>query len=174
MVSTPPTSQDNLPDVLFFFGLAGAGKTFCGKLISERMGYFCYDLDVDCTPEMRAAIEEGRPFTEQMRDDFFLIVCERIGQLKAQYPRLIVMQAAYKGKHRAQVAAQHPGTHMVWVDAPDQLIMRRLQARGDAVSAQYASRIRANFEAPSCGPRLVNDVSDPEQIVARFQALFPS
>jgi len=155
------TSQDQLPALVFFFGLAGAGKTYCGNLVSAKLGYHCYDLDTDCTPEMRAAIAAGNPFTEQMRDDFFSIVTRRISDLKQQHPKLLVMQAAYRERHRAMVVSHHPGLKMVWVDAPDELITQRLQARGDAVSAQYASRIRVNFEAPAAGLRLLNDVADP-------------
>ena len=172
MPSVPQTAHGQLPAVVFLFGLSGAGKTYCGNLIASRLGYFCYDLDADCTPEMRAAIAEGRSFTDTMRDDFFAIVCERIRELRGQHPRLLVMQAAYKERHRAMVVSQHPGLRMVWVDAPDELIGERLKTRGDAVSAQYASRIRANFEAPSQGPRLINDVADSEQILARFEGLF--
>lgn len=168
----PITSRESLPPVVFFFGLAGAGKTYCGNLVSSQLGYHCYDLDVDCTPAMREAIAEGRPFTEEMRDEFFAIVTDRIGELKVKHPKLLVMQAAYKARHRAMVISYHPGLQMVWVDAPDELISRRLQARGDAVSAQYASRIRANFEAPASGLRLLNDVADPNQILARFTELF--
>jgi gluconokinase len=172
MSSNPTTSQDQLPDLVFFFGLAGAGKTYCGNLVSSDLGYHCYDLDTDCTPEMRAAIASGTPFTEQMRDDFFAIVTQRIRELKEKYPKLLVMQAAYKERHRAMVVSHHPGLQMVWVDAPDELITHRLQARGDAVSAQYASRIRANFEAPASGLRLLNDVADSREIRARFTGLF--
>lgn len=172
MVPPAQTSGDNLPTLLFFFGLAGAGKTFCGNLISERLGYYCYDLDVDCTPSMREAIATGTPFTDTMRDEFFGIVSHRIGELKKKHSKVLVMQAAYKERHRALVAAEHPGLALVWVDAPDELITRRLQARGDAVSAEYATKIRANFQPPSEGPRLVNDVADPEQVLQRFVELF--
>ena len=174
MSSLPSTPQDKLPALIFFFGLAGAGKTYCGNLVSARLGYHCYDLDADCTPEMREAIAHGKPFTEEMRDNFFAIVTQRIAELRSSHPKLLVMQAAYKERHRALVASHHPGLRMVWVDAPYELISQRLKARGDAVSAQYASRIRANFEAPADGLRLVNDVADPEEILARFRGLFPS
>ncbi|MEY4668106.1 MAG: hypothetical protein RL518_805 [Pseudomonadota bacterium] len=172
MVSAALPSRDNLPALLFFFGLAGAGKTFCGNLISARLGYHCYDLDADCTDGMRRAIAEGRPFSDAMRDEFFAIVSHRITELKERHPKLLVMQAAYKERHRALVASNHPGLQMVWVDAPDELIAQRLHARGDSVSAQYASRIRVNFEPPVDGPRLNNDVADPEQVLTRFLALF--
>jgi gluconate kinase len=172
MVPTAQIPGDNLPSLLFFFGLAGAGKTFCGNLISARLGYHCYDLDADCTPAMRSAITEGRPFTDVMRDEFFTIVNDRIKKLKETYPKVLVMQAAYKERHRAFVASEHPGLALVWVDAPDELITQRLQARGDTVSEQYATKIRANFQPPSEGPRLVNDVADPEQVLGRFVELF--
>jgi gluconate kinase len=168
--STPSHSQ--VPDLLFLFGLAGAGKTFCGTLLAERLGYYCYDLDVDCTPAMRQAIVERRPFTDAMRDEFFAIVCERVRELQAKYSKIIVMQAAYKQRHRDLVTGQFPALEMIWIDAPDALICERLEARGDAVNADYATTIRSNFEAPSVGRRLVNDVVDPNEIWARFQALF--
>lgn len=170
LVSPPPNTQ--VPDLLFLFGLAGAGKTFCGNLLAERLGYYCYDLDVDCTPAMRQAIAERRPFTDGMRDEFFAIVCKRIEELREKHLRIIVMQAAYKKRHRDLVTRQFPGLEMVWIDAPDALICQRLQARGDAVNADYATTIRSNFEAPSAGRRLVNDVADSHQIWERFQALF--
>jgi len=172
MVSLAQISGDKLPSLLFFFGLAGAGKTFCGNLISEHLEYFCYDLDADCTSEMRKAIAEGKPFTDAMRDEFFEIVSQRIGELKRKYTKVLVMQAAYKERHRAFVATKHPGLALVWVDAPDELIARRLEARGDVVSAEYATKIRANFQPPIAGPRLVNDVADPEQVLRRFVELF--
>lgn len=168
---TPP-AHTKVPNLLFLFGLAGAGKTFCGTLLSERLGYHCYDLDVDCTPAMREAIAQRRPFTDAMRDEFFAIVCERIASLRAQHPQLIVMQAAYKQRHRDLVKGRFPELEMVWIDAPDELICERLQARGDAVNADYASTIRSNFEAPVTGKRLVNDVHDSSQIWERFSALF--
>ncbi len=92
-------SSYSLPNILFLFGLSGAGKTFCGHLLSDRLGYFCYDLDRDCTPAMQEAIALGRPFTEEMRDEFFKIVCRRIEELKGEHSKLVVMQAAYKERH---------------------------------------------------------------------------
>ena len=68
MTASIAQASGKTPDYVFLFGLAGAGKTYCGRLIAEELGYFSYDLDVDCTPQMRAAIAEGRPFTDQMRD----------------------------------------------------------------------------------------------------------
>jgi gluconokinase len=162
-----------VPRIVFLFGLAGAGKTFCGRLIAERLGYFCYDLDADSTPKMKQAIAEGRPFTDEMRDEFFAIVCQRIEALRKEHPKIIVMQAAYKERHRVLVSSLSDEMEMVWVDAPDALIVERLLGRGDAVSAEYADRIRANFEPPKgqC-KRLLNDVSDGDLLWERFSKLF--
>lgn len=168
-MSSPSTT---IPEIVFLFGLAGAGKTYCGKILAERLGYFCYDLDRDITPEMRGAIAERQPFSEKMRDDFFAVVCRRIRELRREHPRVIFMQAAYKERHRELVSSEGEGIQMVWVDAPDELIFQRLNDRGDQVSAEYASHIRANFEAPKAGKRLLNDVSDGDILWERFQALF--
>jgi gluconate kinase len=174
MSPIPHNELYEMPRVVFLFGLAGVGKTFCGELIASRLGYFCYDLDADCTPAMREAISRGLPFTDAMRDEFFLIVCRRIEELKKLHRKLIVMQAVYKERHRALITSRFPDVRMVWVDAPQHLIEERLRSRAGEASVEYANRIRANFEFPVDGPRLVNDTSEPEEISGRFLALFKS
>lgn len=166
------SSHITFPEIVFLFGLAGAGKTYCGKILAERLGYLCYDLDRDITPEMQAAIANRQPFSERMRDDFFRVVCRRIEELRGVHPRIVLMQAAYKERHRDLVRSLGADIEMVWVDAPDELILQRLEARGDLVSVDYATRIRENFEPPKGGRRLLNDVSDGAVLWERFRALF--
>ncbi len=157
-------------ELIFLFGLSGAGKSYCGKLFASRLGYEFYDLDTDMTPAMRNAITEGRPFTEEIRDEFFEVVCKRIGELKREHPRIVFAQGAYKELHRGKVRSAHPGIEFIWIDAPDDVIVARIQARGIGVSSAYAASIRANFEAPLSGRRIVNDGTPDDALWERFGA----
>jgi len=162
----------HLPKLVFLFGLAGAGKNFCADAIAEALGYEVYDLDKELTPRMKAAIAAKRPFTDDMRDEFFAVVNRTMGELKAKHPWLIVTQGAYKIRHRDHILREHPDVTFVWIDAPKHIIMERLTSRGDSVSPEYASTIAKNFEPVPDGYRLLNDAIDKQTIVERFYELF--
>ena len=162
----------NLPHLVFLYGLAGVGKNFCADALAEAVGYKVYDLDAELTPQMREAISNQRSFTDEMRDEFFHGVSHTLTELKARHPWLIVTQGAYKRRHREMVAMNHPEMTFVWIDAPTDIIMNRLSARGDTVSPEYAASISMNFERPENGYTLLNDAVGEEILVERFAALF--
>ncbi len=166
--------KPEIPSLVFLFGLSGVGKSYVGRVLADRFGYVAYDLDSDLTPPMREAIAAHLPFTENMRDDFFDVVARRIKELAAVHPRLVLMQGAYKERHRVRVCQAHPAIRFVWIDAPKELLLQRLTARADAVSADYASKIMSNFEPPreEASLRLMNDTSSHDELARRFEALF--
>lgn len=160
------------PSLLFFMGLAGAGKTFCGTLVAQRLGYFSYDLDQDLIPEMQDAIRSRTAFTPEMRSKYFKVISDKIGELSAIHPKLILMQAAYKRENREFLLEHHPTLIFIHVAAPIDLIMARLRKRGDSILPEYAQTMARGFEAPKGSPILVNDTEDTRELVARFSALF--
>lgn len=163
----------SLPAVLFVFGLAGAGKSFVGSVLERHFGYFWHEADNDLTQPMRDAIRNGIEFTEEMRDEFFARLCDRIRTLSKQHPRLVVTQAAYKQRHREWLL-QLPHLQLLWVDAPTTTIIARLEkAKGAGVTCEYAEMIRRHFEPPGEGTlRILNDVEGEVQIVAQIEQIF--
>jgi gluconokinase len=161
-----------IPSAVLLFGVAGVGKTHLGAILAERLGIFHYELDNDLTAEMRVAIAEGREFTDQMRDRFFAVAGARMQQVLAEHPRTIFTQGAYKERHREYLRRLIPGLECVWVDAPQEVIADRLKLRGRDISSEYARLIRRNFESPPKGRVFINDITEPEQLVARFRGLF--
>ena len=172
-LTSPPTHCVS-PDLIFLFGLSGAGKSYCGKLFASRLGYEFYDLDTDMTPAMRQAISEGRPFTDEIRDEFFEVVCKRIGELRREHRKIVFAQGAYKELHRGKVRFAHPSIEFIWIDAPDDIIVARIKARGIGVSSAYAASIRAHFEAPLGGRCIVNDGTPDDALWERFRACVDS
>jgi len=161
------------PQHIFLFGLAGAGKSYLGRIIAERFAYTPYDLDRDLTPTMIAAVAAGKPFTDAMRDEYFEVVIQRIAELASLHPRLVLMQGAYRERHRSRVQREYPEMQFVWIDAPLALIQQRLSMRGDAISPEYAAVIMKSFEPPPPdAKRLVNDLVAHEDLAKRFECLF--
>ncbi len=160
------------PSSIFLFGLSGSGKSYIGNLISRLEGWCVYHADDDLTPEMLQALEECRPFTSQMRDDYFKIVIQRINQLHETYDRLVITQAVYKEKHRQLLIENCGDLEMVCVDADDMTIARRLNKRGHGCRAESAAVLRRDFESP-CGQYkiLVND-GDDEKIIRQLNAFY--
>ncbi len=166
------TPSNAFPPAILLFGVAGVGKSYLGALLAEKLRVFHYELDNDLTEEMKLAIQEGREFTDPMRDRFFSVVGARMRQVLAEHPNTIFTQGVYKERHREYLRHLIPGLECIWVDAPENVIIDRLKLRGTAVSGEYARLIHRNFESPVQGRVFINDLTGPEELVARFRGLF--
>ena len=102
------------------------------------------------------------PFTDAMRDELCTRLIARIQELSATHPRLVVTQALYKEQHRQRVQQAFPAMKFLWVRASDDTIRERLVSRGDAVTPDYAAKMRRNFEVPSGSIELLNEGSETE------------
>ncbi|MEX0739406.1 MAG: AAA family ATPase [Pseudohongiella sp.] len=163
---------DELVQVWFLFGLSGSGKSYAGDVIAQAKGWPVYHADDDITPAMRRALAESRPFTDAMRDDYFVLLADRIRARQAQQAAgqpLIVTQGAYKRRSRLYLQQQIPGLSLIWIDAPDAMISQRLSLREAGIKPESAAALRQDFECPPPGClKIVND-SGEDHILAQFE-----
>lgn len=92
------------PIIYIFFGKAGAGKTYIGKLYAKEFNALYYEGDLAIPPSMNFAISHNEPITRDIIDEFLLrslkqkiddlVVSLKDGQL------LIVSQAFYLRQFR--------------------------------------------------------------------------
>lgn len=168
MQPAPALDLRHAPSTLFLFGLAGSGKSFVGDLIGAHAGWHVYHADDDLTDEMRQALAEHRPFTGPMRDRFFAIVVERIRALQREHPRLVVTQAVYKRQHRDYLLAHIPDMELVCIAADDDTIVRRINQRFDGIPIASAAALRADFEEPVAGTRIINNTGDAAHVIRQL------
>jgi gluconate kinase len=168
----PALELTKAPSVIYLFGLTGAGKNFVGDLIGRLSGRFVYHADADMTDDMRAAVAEKKTFTPEMRDRYFEIVANRIAELRRTHPRLVVTQATYKQQHREYLTAQVPDMDLICVTASDAKIVKNLIHRGDAVTPEYAARMRVNFESPPKNSKVIVNESDEAEIVSQLNKFY--
>ena len=174
MQPTPEPQLDlsNAPSVLYFYGLAGAGKSYVADLISKLSKLPVYHADDDLTPEMKTALDEKRPFTDEMRDRYFAIVAKRILGLKSRHKQLIVTQATYKQRHREYLKSMVPDMDLIWVTANESSIKERLRARKNGVGPDSAAALLRDFEIPSSGVKTIVNEEDDDYIIAQINRLY--
>ncbi|MDG5814733.1 AAA family ATPase [Chitinispirillales bacterium ANBcel5] len=160
------------PSVLFFFGLAGAGKSFVGDVAARATGRFLYHADDDLTDEMKKALTEKRRFTDGMRDEYFTIIAKRISELQKTYKTLIVTQGAYKRRNRRFLSSIIEDMEMVWVDADEKLILSRLQARSGILSAESFLTLKKDFEPPFDTKKVIINNSTEKEILAQLKRYY--
>lgn len=133
--------------ILFFYGLAGAGKSFVGRHIADNLGIPYYEADELLTDEMKQAIITGQPITQEMVDKFMLVIISFIKNLLATgINDFVISQALYRIKNRAQIAHEFPNIQFIEVTASDEIIFDRLAKRNDWVSTQYAKEMQRHFQ----------------------------
>jgi gluconate kinase len=160
------------PAIIFLFGLAGSGKSYVGDLIARYTGWFVYHADEDITEAMQQALDEQRPFSEAIRDEFFAQLTSKIRQLASQHPNLIVTQAVYKQRHRDLLEQHIAGLEFVWVKASDEMIEQRLQSRHYGIEPASAAALRDDFEIPNKNYKTIVNESDDNSIIEQLNGLF--
>lgn len=160
------------PPVLFFFGLAGAGKTHVGQLVSTLTGWPLYDADADISPAMQQALAEQRPFTEAMREEFFPRVVNRIRALQQQHAHVVVTQGVYKQRHRDYLLREIPVMAMVCVTCSEAVLQQRLAGRTRGISPASAAALLADFEPPAPGTPLIRNDGDDADIVRQLTGFY--
>ncbi len=160
------------PSILFLFGLSGSGKSFVGNLIQERTGWHTYHADDDITDEMQLALERKKPFTHDMRNQYFPIITHKILSLQRIHRRLVVTQAVYKQQHRDYLINKISNMEMICIDAPDQLISQRLAHRNDGITHASAAALRLDFEPPIKGTKIIHNDANSERIINQLNLYF--
>lgn len=167
-----PDANKSVP-VWFLFGLSGSGKSYAGEVIARARGWSVYHADDDITPAMRQALATAQPFTDTMRDEYFVLLAERIRIRQAQAgpgQALIVTQGAYKRRSREFLQKQVPGLALIWIDAPDALIAQRLRLRSAGITEESAAALKQDFQYPPPESlRISNDIGE-EHVLSQFEA----
>jgi gluconate kinase len=160
------------PSTLFFYGVAGSGKSYVANLVGDLAGWYVYEADDDISSAMKLALAEHRPFTDEMRDEFFSRISLKIIQLQKKHPKLAVSQAVYKKKHRDYLQSKMPAMGMVCVTASDQCIFDRIKGRNKGISHASAKALRADFESPSADATIIVNENSQREIISQLNAYY--
>jgi shikimate kinase len=157
--------------IVVIFGLAAAGKTHVGRILSANFDFHHQDADEWLTEEMHQFIIDKKLFTLEMLDNFTNIIINNIKRLNKIHPNIIITQALYRQKNRNQIAQYFLDKPILFIqiDVADQIIHQRLIDRGGLVTSDYASDMYKFFEADSNARLIENNLYGKEQIIKQFK-----
>jgi len=159
--------------IKLLFGKAGSGKSYIGKLSSLIYGFHFHDADWDLPGHFRRAIENQENVTEQMREDYIEIIIATIRRLMLTNKDICICQALFRNKYREKILEAIPSVEYVWVDAPDDLILSRLENRaGHMASRCYAEMVNRIFEIPTVAHIKFENGDDPIKFDGQMKAIF--
>jgi len=157
--------------LLILFGPTGAGKTFVGQLLKQKLNYHFYDGDTDLTPEIKKALNNMQPITSLMRDQFINRLLSSIGSLQQKHSKLVVAQAFIQEKHRQQLLKKFPQAQFILINTPQTIRHQRRKKRALYPWSQaYVSKMDRLFEAPKIKHlKLSNSISGQQQLVNQLK-----
>jgi shikimate kinase len=159
--------------IIIVFGLAAAGKTYVGKLISKYFNFYHEDADQWLTADMQEYVHEKKIFTLGMLDDFTSNIIMNIEKLAAVHKNLVISQALYRAKNREVILSHFQDRDVLFlqIDADDEVIYQRLVKRGDWVMPDYATAMRHFFQSMDAAIKINNNHNGEEPILAQLQKI---
>ncbi len=159
--------------ILILFGLAGAGKTFTGKLLEKEFGWYFYDGDTDLPEDMRKAIEHAEEITEKMRDEFFKHLFESIQVLHRNHPRLVVAQTFLKEKYRVEMREKFQDVTFLLIEASENVRKKHLQGRKETtLDEEYVKKMDALFDKGVGYEMLENNEEGTKSLSHQLKSFF--
>lgn len=158
----------NAPRVLYVIGLAGVGKTYVGKLISEFADYYLYEADETLPADMREAVERNEEWTEVQLDNYYSAIRENILKLINIHPKVVVTQATYFQKYRDLMLETIPDIEFLWVKADYETNIKRIIERDDYVSVEYFDKSSVYFEPSEIETKIIVNNGDKAEIIRQL------
>jgi carbohydrate kinase (thermoresistant glucokinase family) len=159
--------------IKLLFGKAGSGKSYVGKLASLVYGFHFHDADEDLPERFRRAIENQEEVTDEVREEYINNIIATIRRLMLAHKDICICQALIRNRYREKILEAIPSVEYVWVDAPDDLILSRLENRAGHVAPRaYAERVNRLFEMPTVAHVRFENGNDPTTVDEQMTAIF--
>lgn len=141
------------PLIYIFFGKAGAGKTYVGKLCAAKFDFVFFEGDLVIPSKMLSSILKKELISNEMLNEFLLdSLKQKIENLVTNLKdgqSLIVSQAFYRIYHRDYYRRIFKDQiQFVLIDSDDDTCYKRLNQRNDWVDIDYAKKLLPYFQQP--------------------------
>jgi gluconokinase len=117
--------------IILLMGVSGSGKSAVGRALSIALGWPFYDGDDFHPPQNVQKMAQGVPLADADRLPWLQTLHDLMANCLAQGEYAIVACSALKQSYREILLAGNEGTQLVYLRGDYDLILSRMQARGN-------------------------------------------
>jgi gluconate kinase len=135
--------------LLVIFGKPGAGKSYIANVLRDMFGYVIHDGDDDLPADMKQALKEKLPITDDMRKQFIENIITSTSILSVKHSNLAIHQTFLKEFMRKQFMQEFPHATFILVQCDDAIRETRyVKRRYFNLGLTYLRYMTKLFEAP--------------------------
>jgi gluconokinase len=136
--------------VLLVCGVSGSGKTTIGTLLAKRLGWAYAEADSFHPAANVAKMAAGHPLNDADRKPWLAAIGTFIDETTTARRPAVVSCSALKRAYRDQLRAGRPNVHLIFLDAPIDVVRKRLEDRhGHFFPAELLESQYRDLEAPA-------------------------
>lgn len=157
--------------VLLVCGVSGSGKTTIGTLLARRLGWVYAEADAFHPPANVAKMAAGHPLDDADRAPWLAAIGAFADETTRAGRPAVITCSALKRVYRDVLRKGRPNLHMVFLEAPYEVIRERLAGReGHFFPPELLASQFRDLEAPGPDERILSVAVDdaPERIVERL------
>ena len=148
------------PVIVVVMGVAGSGKSTVGTRLAAALGWAFADADDDHPPANQEKMAAGTPLDDADRAPWLERLRRRVVHHGVAGEPLVLACSALKASYRDAIAGGDPRVRFLVLEAPDDVLLARLQGREDHwFPADLFASQRDAFEPPEDAIRI--DASAP-------------
>jgi gluconate kinase len=126
--------------------LPGAGKTYLGQLLANYWSCPYWDGDNALTQEMRTAVHEEKPFSEEMTRTLSNRMIDSMTNLSLSHKTFVVSQAMLLETDRELFKQLFPDIRFVYIHCDKDTMLQRIASRANFVSVSYCEKLLTVFQ----------------------------
>lgn len=157
-------------DILFLFGLPGAGKSFVADILAESFGYTLHDGDEDLPVSMKQALFQKAPITDQMREEFTEHMISSLSRLAKVPIKVAFHQTLLKEFMRERLQKIFPNATFILVTSDTSTREKRYMDRQYFnLGLPYLRQMSRAFDPPRIAHRvLINQTDGRQEILSQL------
>ena len=145
-------------------GVPGAGKTTIGKSLADELGFVFYDIDDHIPIKYKEKMRNNQILNDEERDDYMSSIIQDLKNTSKQ-SSIITALVLFREKDRKRIIESIPNSYIFKLDAPFEVLLKRLKGRKDHFFNEEILRKAFEKEEPISLNHIKIDVDRPIDVI---------